>query len=510
MLKVDGIPIDAGVRTAGSRRSPRHAVQPPRGAHGVPHERGGPDRPGHRGRRRHDGARRPDAGRRAALRDDRRGGRGDVRGLGRRVGAVVARTPGTRLPPRCAGAVPPRLPGVGTDARRPLSGRAGTQRRRSSARSVRRCAITPSSASCWICGTTGEARPAGSASSSRFLVDQHVPLVVLVGRLTFSAGSTLALHLERRVPDAVFIGETMGGAPAFWADPDTVTLPYSGLVALVDSRFNPSPVPGDDSPRGPTGHRGPVHLGRLLRGTRSGPGASAGLTSRRGRLPRGPVVATIRSMKTSRRLLVVLAGACVFIVSTVATAVAQTPVDPSTTPVENTGGWVFSMAQLLTLLGVATVLFLIVMYMRYAPRFAKDEEGLKVVRADRVRPGHALPRRDVDISQAAPVVVAPPAVPVAVGAPAPAAAPVRSRGPRSTRRRRTRPPQPRRRRTRRVKRRGRRTRRRAARAAPPLRQLPPSASRSRWTRRSSTRSSPNCSRRGPTAAWPRARRGEPP
>jgi len=111
-------------------------------------------------------------------------------------------------------------------------------------------------------------------------------------------------------------------------------------------------------------------------------------------------------MKTSRRLLVVLAGACVFILSTVATAGAQTPVDPSTTPVENNGGWVFSMAQLLTLIGVVTVLFLIVMYMRYAPRFAKDEEGLKVVRADRVRPGHALPRRDVDISQAAPVVVA--------------------------------------------------------------------------------------------------------
>jgi len=118
-----------------------------------------------------------------------------------------------------------------------------------------------------------------------------------------------------------------------------------------------------------------------------------------------------------------------FIVSTVAIAGAQTPVDPSTTPVENTGGWVFSMAQLLTLLGVVTVLFLIVMYMRYAPRFAKDEEGLKVVRADRVRPGHALPRRDVDISQAAPVVVAPPAVPVAVGAPAPAAAPVAAAAP---------------------------------------------------------------------------------
>ena len=127
-------------------------------------------------------------------------------------------------------------------------------------------------------------------------------------------------------------------------------------------------------------------------------------------------------MKTSRKLLAVLAGATVFIASSLTAAVAQTPVDPSTTPTENTGGWVFSMAQLLFLLGVATVLFLIVMYMRYAPRFAKDEEGLSVVRADRVRPGQALPRRDVDISQAAPIVVAPPAVPVAVGATAPAAA----------------------------------------------------------------------------------------
>ena len=212
-------------------------------------------------------------------------------------------------------------------------------------------------------------------------------------------------------------------------------------------------------------------------------------------------------MKTSRRLLVVLAGACVFILSTVATAGAQTPVDPSTTPVENTGGWVFSMAQLLTLLGVATVLFLIVMYMRYAPRFAKDEEGLKVVRADRVRPGQALPRRDVDISQAAPVVVAPPAVPVAVGAPvaaapaavaapaAPAAAAAAAAAAAPAAPAAEAPPAP----------------AAAPPASPrPLRPRPPSASRSRWTRRSSTRSSPNCSRRGPTAAWPRARRAGPP
>ncbi|MGH2596711.1 MAG: hypothetical protein ACRDH7_12210 [Actinomycetota bacterium] len=121
-------------------------------------------------------------------------------------------------------------------------------------------------------------------------------------------------------------------------------------------------------------------------------------------------------MKFARKLLIVVVGSFVFVASAAISAVAQTPVDPSTTPTENTGGWVFSMAQLLSVLGVGIVLFLVVMYMRYAPRFAKDEEGLKVVRADRVRPGEDLPRRAVDISQAAPVVVAPPAVPVAAGA----------------------------------------------------------------------------------------------
>ena len=130
-------------------------------------------------------------------------------------------------------------------------------------------------------------------------------------------------------------------------------------------------------------------------------------------------------MKSARRLIAVAVGSFVLVASVVINAAAQTPVDPSTTPTRNTGGWVFSMAQLMSVLGVGVVLFLVVMYMRYAPRFAKDEEGLKIVRADRVRPGQDLPRRAVDISQAAPVVVAPPAVPVAAGAiaaPAPVAA----------------------------------------------------------------------------------------
>lgn len=130
-------------------------------------------------------------------------------------------------------------------------------------------------------------------------------------------------------------------------------------------------------------------------------------------------------MKTSRRLPAALVGSLVLIIGSAQMAAAQIKVDPSGTPVENNGGWVFSMAELLAVLGGIVALFLIVMYMRYAPRFAKDESGLKVVRADRVRPGQDLPRRAVDLSQAAPMVVAPPALPVAAGAvvsaPAPAA-----------------------------------------------------------------------------------------
>jgi hypothetical protein len=79
-------------------------------------------------------------------------------------------------------------------------------------------------------------------------------------------------------------------------------------------------------------------------------------------------------------------------------------------------------AQLLMLLGLVTVVMMVIGYMRFAPRFAKDEESIKVVRADRVVVGQELPRRNVDLSQAAPVVVAPPAVPVPAGVAAPSAA----------------------------------------------------------------------------------------
>jgi hypothetical protein len=104
-------------------------------------------------------------------------------------------------------------------------------------------------------------------------------------------------------------------------------------------------------------------------------------------------------------------------------ALAQVQVDPAQTPEVNTGGWIFGMAWLLAALGVLTAVFFSVMYLRYAPRFSRDEEAARVVQADRVLPGKEPPRRAVDLSQAAPVVVQPPAIPAAVGAPAAAAAP---------------------------------------------------------------------------------------
>jgi hypothetical protein len=126
-------------------------------------------------------------------------------------------------------------------------------------------------------------------------------------------------------------------------------------------------------------------------------------------------------MTMPRKLLASLVVSAVSMAVSAAAASAQTIVDPQVVPERNDGGWIYWIAIVLGLLGVLIVVFLTIQYMRYAPRFSKDEEGLKLVRADRVRIGQELPRRNVDLSQAAPVVVAPPAVPTA--APALAAAP---------------------------------------------------------------------------------------
>ena len=135
-----------------------------------------------------------------------------------------------------------------------------------------------------------------------------------------------------------------------------------------------------------------------------------------------PPVLVSAAMNVPRKLSVALATAVVALMAVAGTASAQVIVDPVEVAERNDGGWVYWLAIALGFLGLILVIFLTIQYMRYAPRFSKDEEGLRVVRADRVRIGRELPRRNVDLSQAAPVVVAPPAVPTATPALAAAAA----------------------------------------------------------------------------------------
>jgi hypothetical protein len=138
-----------------------------------------------------------------------------------------------------------------------------------------------------------------------------------------------------------------------------------------------------------------------------------------------------------RALRAILSAAALVMLLPATAALAQTPVDPSVTPEINTGGWVHGMAILFGAIGLLVLLMLVAAYIRFAPRFSTDESTLKVVRADRVRPGEELPRRTVDIKAAAPMVVAPPPLPqpagVAASAPAaataaPAAAPAPAAG----------------------------------------------------------------------------------
>jgi hypothetical protein len=129
-------------------------------------------------------------------------------------------------------------------------------------------------------------------------------------------------------------------------------------------------------------------------------------------------------MKSARRLLATVFASLLLALASATAALAQTPIDPSATVTENESatapinpfGLSISIAMILGLTGVLVVLIIIIRYMRYAPRFSQDEESMKIVRADRVVLGQELPRRNVDLSQAAPVLVAPPAVPTSLPA----------------------------------------------------------------------------------------------
>jgi C-terminal processing protease CtpA/Prc len=70
-------------------------------------------------------------------------------------------------------------------------------------------------------------------------------LYVLVGRLTFSAAASFVAEIERDVPEAIFVGEATGGAPNYWADVDTVTLPHSGMKVLISTTYEGYGRPND-------------------------------------------------------------------------------------------------------------------------------------------------------------------------------------------------------------------------------------------------------------------------
>lgn len=129
------------------------------------------------------------------------------------------------------------------------------------------------------------------------------------------------------------------------------------------------------------------------------------------------------AMRMPRKLSALIAFAVVTLVAQVGAASAQVRVDPAVPSERNDGGWIYWLAILFGALALIAVIRLTIKYMRYAPRFSQDEANLKVVRADRVQLGRELPRRNVDLSQAAPVVVAPPALPTTAPALASVAAP---------------------------------------------------------------------------------------
>ncbi len=122
------------------------------------------------------------------------------------------------------------------------------------------------------------------------------------------------------------------------------------------------------------------------------------------------------------RKLPALVAVVISLMVQVGSVSAQVIVDPAVVSERNDGGWIYWIAIALGALGLVVIIRLVIKYMRFAPRFSKDEENLKVVRADRVHIGRELPRRNVDLSQAAPVVVAPPALPTVAPALAPAGA----------------------------------------------------------------------------------------
>jgi hypothetical protein len=61
-------------------------------------------------------------------------------------------------------------------------------------------------------------------------------LVVIIGRITFSAAANFATDLEQTTA-VTFAGEAMGGSPNLYGDPRPIELPYSGQALSMATRY---------------------------------------------------------------------------------------------------------------------------------------------------------------------------------------------------------------------------------------------------------------------------------
>ena len=138
--------------------------------------------------------------------------------------------------------------------------------------------------------------------------------------------------------------------------------------------------------------------------------------------------APMRLRSTSMKLAVAVATGVAALVASVPASVAQVIVSPNAKAERNDGGWIYWIAIALVVLGVLIALSIVLRYMRYAPRFQREEGAFRTVRAPRIQPGREAPRRSVNIT-GAPAVVAAPAVAVALAAPAAAVATVAAPSP---------------------------------------------------------------------------------
>jgi hypothetical protein len=69
-------------------------------------------------------------------------------------------------------------------------------------------------------------------------------LVLLIGRITFSAAANFATDLEQSSA-ATFAGEAMGGSPNLYGDARAVALPYGGQSVFVATRYWQRSTPDD-------------------------------------------------------------------------------------------------------------------------------------------------------------------------------------------------------------------------------------------------------------------------